>query len=507
MEMSLNKNIKEPVRSECANIADIFRQAMTRYPQRPALVLPDKTLSYGELWNLVASVALRLKAFIHATGNRIAIVGGNHLAYIVAYWGAQCLGASTIEIDRNESIETLLNAINETHARVVVTDRNDLKSALHGKIPVKLFDEFLAGCEKPNESGNLIEIPQIADDSEASIVYTSGTTASAKGVVLSQRNFCFIAHSVADYLDLDEEDRCALVLPLCHTYGKSVMLSAAAAGAAVVMLNGFSRQEDFLQLSAKKCTMLSVVPYHLHLLVKSGSLSKYDFSSLRTITSSANKLSPDVIDCLTVALPQSRIFSMYGLTEATTRACYVPPEFLPIKKESCGRPIAGVEIKIAPESGISVSLGGVGEILLRGPNIMKGYWEDSKLTADTIVDGWLKTGDIGHLDDDGFLYIDGRKKDIIKCAGERINPWEIEEVLREHPGVDEAAVVGCRDSLMGEILHAYVTPRVPSLKISALRDHCCARLYRHKIPYRYSIVTNLPKTTTGKIQKHLLTKG
>ena len=195
---------------------------------------------------------------------------------------------------------------------------------------------------------------------------------------------------------------------------------------------------------------------------------------------------------------------MYGLTEAATRVCYVPPELIRVKKQSCGRPLPGVELKIVMEDGSIAAAGETGEVLLRGPNVMTGYLNDPDLTAKTIVDGWLKTGDIGHLDADGFLYIDGRKKDIIKSAGERISPMEIEEVLMSHPGVEDAAVVGCPDSLMGEIIHVYVTPRDSSLKKADLRDHCRERLPHNKVPYVYEIFKRLPKTNTGKVRKHIL---
>jgi acyl-CoA synthetase (AMP-forming)/AMP-acid ligase II len=240
--------------------------------------------------------------------------------------------------------------------------------------------------------------------------------------------------------------------------------------------------------------------------VKSGCLSQHDFSSLRMITSSADKLSPFVIDSLTKALPEVRVFSMYGLTEATTRVCYLPPDLIHIKKESCGRPLPGVELKIETEDGCAAAAGETGEVLLRGPNLMTGYWNDPDLTAETIISGWLKTGDLGHLDADGFLYIDGRKKDLIKCAGERISPFETEEILMEYPGVEEAAVVGRPDSLMGEIIHAFVSSRDSSLKEADLREHCRSKLSHNKVPYKYTIVERLPRTHTGKINKHALTE-
>jgi len=504
--MILNKNREK--QDECANIADIFARARALYSQRPALVITDRTWSYGELGSLVDAASLRLKKIIPGDENRIAIVGGNHISYIIAYWSGQRLGCPTVEINRNESLKTVTGILAATHAQFLVTDRDDLKSAVYGKILVESFDEFLLKCETSNVTGDGVEAlktESIDSTREASIVYTSGTTASAKGVILSHGNFYFIAHAVADYLELTSDDRCALALPLYHTYGKSVLLSAFIAGAAVIVLNNFNKQQLFLdRLSKEKCTVLSVTPYLLHVLTRSGGLLKHDFSSLRAITSSANKLSTADIDNLLETMPGTRIFSMYGLTESTTRACYVPPELIRVKKDSCGRPLSGVDIRIVTEDGTSAPVGVSGEILLRGPNVMKGYFGDDDLTKTAIVDGWLKTGDIGHLDEDGFLYIDGRKRDIIKCMGERINPQEIEEILMEHPGVKEAAVIGRHDALMGETIHAYVTASDPLLKITDLYEHCRERLSHFKVPYQYTIIESFPRTYTGKIQKNIL---
>jgi len=502
-------------------VAEIFIQAVTKHPKRPALVIAEQTWSYEELGDLVASASARLRKIVSvaAPGSRIAIIGDNHLAYIVAYWAAQCIGCSTVEIDRNESLQTLEGVLRAAQPQFAATDRADIKTALQGKIPVESFNEFLtnnlsdrkAGTSAPEDIESLYKLlleRQFIQrfDEESSIVYTSGTTGSAKGVVLSHGNFCFIARSVAGYLELNETDRCALILPLCHTYGKSVLLGAAAAAAAVVILDGFGNQQKFLsRLTAENaCTALCAVPYHLNTLVKSGCLSQYDFSSLRLIASSADKLSPSVIDGLTAALPHVRIFSMYGLTEAATRVCYVPPEMIHAKKESCGRPLPGVELKIVLEDGRAAAPNETGEIFVRGPNVMTGYFNDPDLTAAVIVNGWLRTGDLGHLDADGFLHIDGRKKDIIKCAGERISPLEIEEILMEYPGVDEAAVAGRPDSLMGEIIHAYVASRNSSLNKADLREHCRERLSHNKVPYKYTIVERLPRTNTGKVNKHVL---
>jgi acyl-CoA synthetase (AMP-forming)/AMP-acid ligase II len=198
---------------------------------------------------------------------------------------------------------------------------------------------------------------------------------------------------------------------------------------------------------------------------------------------------------------------MYGLTETTTRACYVPPERLDQKRGSCGRPLRGLELRITDPDGRVLPPEQVGEVEVRGPNVMLGYFEEPELTRRTIVDGWLKTGDLGRLDSESYLYLEGRTKDIIKCAGERISPAEIEGALLTHPGVADAAVVGIPDPILGEAVKAFVIPRQEAPDPGDLRRHCALNLSHHKIPREFAIVRELPRTPTGKVQRHLLRTG
>jgi acyl-CoA synthetase (AMP-forming)/AMP-acid ligase II len=222
------------------------------------------------------------------------------------------------------------------------------------------------------------------------------------------------------------------------------------------------------------------------------------------MTFSGNKLPASTIDRLLELLPWVKIYSMYGLTESTTRVCYLPPEYLLDKKESCGKPLPGVELKILDESGQVLPTGSIGQVFVKGPNVMQCYFQDPELTSQTIVNGWLNTGDLGRLDADGFLYLEGREKDIIKCAGERISSLEIEEVILNHPEVSEVAIIGAADPVLGEVVHAFVVPKSASLRLNELRTYCAKHLSHHKIPRKYTVTNELPKTATGKIKKHLL---
>ena len=492
-------------------IGILFSKNIRENGNRTALVTPQGNWAYSQLGQLVRAGVEQVKDHMTAPGCRMAIVGNNHAAYIIGYFVAQCLGRATVEAGALERLERYLEIVDRTSATFVLTDIPTLELSLKDKVPVMSFTAFLRSCEeKMGEEASAFEdiVYPGSPESEASIIYTSGTTGTPKGVILTQKNFNFIVEAVANYLELSSEDRYALILPLNHTYGKTMMLACLAVGATVVMLDNFNRPQEFVKaLSDQKCTFLSAVPYHMHVILKWCNLSKFDLSHLRALTFSANKLPSTTIDRLKEVLPHAEIFSMYGLTESTTRACFVPPHLLMDKKDSCGKPLPGVELKIVGEQGYTLPPGEIGEVLIKGPNVMAGYFDDPKLTDETIQDGWLRTGDLGYIDQDGFLFLRGRKKEIIKCAGERISPMEIEEVLLEHPGVADCAVVGSPDPTLGEIVHAFIVPHNGFHEEGELKVHCAQRLSHHKLPRRYTYTDTLPRTGSGKVKKHLLGKG
>jgi acyl-CoA synthetase (AMP-forming)/AMP-acid ligase II len=195
---------------------------------------------------------------------------------------------------------------------------------------------------------------------------------------------------------------------------------------------------------------------------------------------------------------------MYGLTESATRVTYLPPEWLRAKPQSVGRPLRGVQLEIRADDGRVEPPGVVGQVYVRGPNVMQRYLGDPELTASTLESGWLRTGDLGYLDAEGCLFITGRQKEIIKVAGERISPAEIESVVASHPGVADAAVVGAPDPLLGETVWAYVVPTRGSQGLTGVGAYCAARLAPAKVPRKFIVVDRIPRTATGKIRRHLL---
>lgn len=487
-------------------VAGLIISAVENHGPRSAICLPKRDVSYAELGEMMSLAATFMHGCRLIHGDRVVIVGPTELPYIVAYGAAQCCGLVTVEAGHRESLEMLHDMVKRSEAKLVISEREDLCQALKGRVPAYSFAEFMAQCcENEVEGEGLTGLADVRPSDTSSIVFTSGTTGAPKGVMLSHANFAFVVPVIRDYLELGPADRYALVLPLNHTYGKTVTLSTFAAGGQLVVLNNFANLRAFLgDLAAHRCTVLSLVPYHAQILLQRGDLSGHDLSALRALTFSGNKLAPATQDGLRQALPAARIFSMFGLTETTTRSAYVPPEMLAQKSESCGRALPGVKLQIVDEQGKILPADQEGEILIQGPNIMQGYLGDPELTAATVVDGWLHTGDLGYLDEDGFLFLKGRKNDLIKCAGERISPLEIENVLLAHPMIVEAAVVGNEDPLLGEMVVAHVVASGKNFDRQEVARFCATRLSPHKLPRRYVMETELPKTATGKVKRNQL---
>ena len=482
-------------------IGEVFNASVRQHATRDAIIYRDTRWTYQDLAERVTKGRYVLQTLARRTPSRIAIIGANHPAYVVAYFAAQTLGVSTVEIGRDESFEAVRNVIAATDAEVIVTDREDLLRA--PAVPALVsFDEFLRLCEA---GAGVADAASTTDpDSIASIVYTSGTTGSPKGVLLSHRNVLFVVFAVCDYLQLSHADRYAVVLPIAHTYGKSNLLSGIASGATLVFVENPQDPEAFFGMMAReRCTVLSVVPFHLNILARRGLPPGVELQSLRAVTTSGGPLPQTAVTGVKEFLPHARLFCMYGLTESSTRATYLPPDWLGAKQGSVGRPLPGLAIEIRADDGRALPVGQIGHVFLNGPNVMHGYFGDAELTAQTLDNGWLRTGDVGYLDEDNCLFLTGREKEIIKVAGERISPVEIEDVLTSHPAVTEAAVVGKPDPLLGETVWAYVILN-GTHDTADIAAFCAARLSPHKVPRRFIEIERIPRTPTGKVRRHLL---
>jgi len=346
----------------------------------------------------------------------------------------------------------------------------------------------------------------------AAIVYTSGSTGDPKGVMLTHRNMLTAATSITSYLENVEDDVILSVLPMSFDYSLYQMIMAFRMGARLVLERSFTYPAQVLKLLVDEgVTGFPGVPTVFAILAEMKTLAQYDFSKIRYVTNTAAALPVKHITMLSDLFPKAAIYSMYGLTECK-RCTYLPPKYIKDKPTSVGIAIPNTELWIVGEDDRKLGPNEVGQLVIRGATVMKGYWDKPEATAKKLRPGPLPgefvlyTGDYARLDEDGFLYFVGRMDDIIKSRGEKVAPKEVENALVNIQGVKEAAVIGVPDEILGQAVKAYVVlEKGVSMSDKDIVRECQRRLENFMVPKHVVFVDDLPKTTTGKIKKTGLT--
>ncbi|RLD73725.1 MAG: AMP-dependent synthetase, partial [Bacteroidetes bacterium] len=345
------------------------------------------------------------------------------------------------------------------------------------------------------------------DNQTAEIIYTSGSTAFPKGVMLSHKNLIANTKSIVQYLKLTKDDKVLVVLPFYYCYGLSLVHTHLKVGAAIAFNNTFMFIGTVINnLKKYKCTGFSGVPSHFQILLrKSDTFKKTEFPDLKYVTQAGGKLHSAFISEFTESFPKIKFWVMYGQTEATARLSYLSPEYLKKKLGSLGKAIPDVTLELLSESGQEVAVGDIGEIVASGNNIMKGYYKDPDLTKKTLKNNKLYTGDLAKKDEDGFFYITARKKEIIKVGGERVSPKEIEEVIVNFKNVVDCTIEGVFDEILGEKIKATIVVNSINnekrLKNEIL-DHCKQFLTTIKVPQEIVFEQKVKVNSAGKKVKH-----
>lgn len=489
-------------------------------PDAVAIVQGKDRYSYAELGRMSAAVARYLKESGLEPGDRVALLMANSFAYVASFYGIWSAGGITVALNTQAKAREILNWLSHSQARWLFADANhpelaelqDAETSGTTIIPVTAAQSDPASGHDHDPwqaitHGDADLTAVAAQPSDlASIIYTSGTTGEPKGVTLTHGNLEANVDSILDYLHLEARDSIVNVLPFYYSYGNSILHTHLAVGAKLVLENSLLYPHRVIErLSSEAATGFSGVPSTFNLILGRVKLKDFDLRSLRYITQAGGAMPPVVVDRLVEALPWIELFIMYGQTEATARLSYLPPADLRRKRGSIGIAIPGVVLEVRNKSGDPAKIGETGEICAKGPNIMQGYWRDPEKTGQVLKDGWLHTGDLAHVDNDGYLFIDGRSSDMIKSGGNRISPKEIEEVIQELDGVREVAVIGVPDEVLGEVIKAIVVPAAADrLDKKTVLHHCKRRLALYKIPKFVDFMEALPKTASGKIQRFLL---
>jgi len=496
----------------------MFYSMVQRVPEADAIIHGESRVTYEKLWNLSCSVAQYLNQQGMQKDERVSILLENSAEYVAIYYGAQAAGGVAVGLNTAAKARDLENWIrhcgatwlfaNESHPELLkLLQRldNNVKIIILGKnnnIETGNDWNSIVNIDASNFSLSKLDNPNTA----ATIIYTSGTTGSPKGVTLSHKNLVSNIQSILAYLKLSKNDRILNVLPFYYTYGNSVLHTHLSVGGSIILENSMMYPNRILEkIVNEKVTGFSGVPSTFALLLGRTNLRDYDLSSVRYMTQAGGPMPPAKIRQLMDNIPHIKFFVMYGQTEASARLTYLPPEQLFNKIGSIGKPIPGVEIEIRDEYDNIVCGREIGEICARGNNIMLGYWEDMDATNKVIKNGWLHTGDLAHQDADGYIYIDGRSSEMIKTGANRISPKEIEEIITEIPQVQEAVVVGVPDEILGQIIKAVIVIRQNNvLKKLDVQSYCKNNLADYKVPKIIEFTNEIPKTSSGKIQRFKL---
>lgn len=504
--------------SIAARVADVVR----RHPQRVAIVADDRRIRYAEFWDEARNFAQALRARGLRKGERVAILLPNRIEAAVACYGCWLAGGIAAPLNAQARARDFEAWLRHCDARHIVYEHShgDAVEAISkvdasgGHAPVERWpigaDRPLCPQDAASASASDIDTDfdakGIAADDAALILYTSGTTGAPKGVTLTHGNLLANASAVVRYLELSEHDSVLSILAFYYAYGASVLHTHLLSGGCVVLAQNLLFPHLLMDTIAReRITGFSGVPSTYALLLERVKLVDYDLSSLRYLTQAGGAMSATLTRRLRNALPDARLFVMYGQTEATSRLTWLPPERLDEKIGSVGIPVDGVELRIECEDGRAADLYEPGEVWVRGANVMHGYWNNPEASASVLRGGWLRTGDMGHLDADGFLYLDGRRCDMIKTGAHRVHPNDIEDVIHEVPGVSEVAVVGIDDTVLGQVIKAFiVAPGLPLNSENMIKAHCRERLASYKIPREIEFVSTLPRTASGKVRRAAL---
>lgn len=479
------------------------------HPDRTAVITDNEKVSYRQLDRMVDSAAAKIQEKLQGgKGERIAILSHNRIEYIVLLFAIAKAECVAVPLNIRLSATELVFQLNDSGSKVIFAEKENAEFAAslieQSELRSMEFMEDL--CQGTQTS--LVNENTINEEAPYIICYTSGTTGKPKGAVLTQSNMFWNAVNNKLAIDLTSEDRCIVLLPLFHIGGIGLFaFPALFSGGTIVIPGKFEPEKAMSMIQEHKVTIVMGVPTIHQALLTSPSFQTADLSAVRWFYNGGAPCPRELIDAY---FNRGFLFGQgFGMTETSPTLFMLTKEDAPRKRGSIGKPVLFSEYKLIDSEGSEVENGEVGELAVRGPNIMKEYWNRPDATKDSLKDGWLLTGDLAKTDDEGFLYIVGRKKEMIISGGENIYPLEVEQVISQLRDVVEVAVVGNADPLWGEVPEAFIVKRNGSaLTEGDVIQYCQGNLAKYKIPKKVTFLIGLPKNATGKIQKtQLLVRG
>lgn len=489
-----------------------LKRSASHFPDRNAYIYGDKGVTYKELNQLVNRFAAGLSARGIEKGDGVALLLGNSPEFVIVYYGILRLGAFAVPINPLFTQGEINYVLDNSQAKAIIAHVSAEQKLLEIKEQLENL-KFVIYTDAEDQEGtweHLMEAgdhtyksPFVDQEDLAVILYTSGTTGKPKGAMLSHRNLASNADSVSKWLEMHEEDRVMAVLPMFHVFSMTVCLNAPiACGATVLIVPRFSSLDVVSIIREKKATVFVGVPTMYNFIFQLSEATMEDFLSIRLCISGGASIP---IELLQKFESKYNVFILegYGLSETAPVVAFNPLRGTR-KPGSVGLNIPDTKSKVIDENGKEVPRGEVGELVVQGPNVMKGYLDMPEATSAVLIDEWFYTGDLARMDEEGYIYIVDRKKDMIIVGGYNVYPREVEEVLYEHPAIVEAAVIGVPDEEYGESIKAYVVVKDKQLTMDDMIRFCQDKLVKYKLPRYVEFLKELPKNSTGKILRREL---
>jgi long-chain acyl-CoA synthetase len=470
-------------------------------PGRIALVYGDETISYERLSTKVRSAATLLKSKGVQRNDRIILsASSTNPAFVYGYFACHLIGAINVPVDDKIGSRSLKEIADQTQPRLSCL--SFLPHLESPSIPLASLD-----CNYPlaNED-ETTSLDDIAD-----ILFTAGTTGKPKGIMQTHRNIKALSDGRSSVIGTAAQHNLVLPLSLSHGFGLGRLRCSIYAGGTIIVIDGFSSPSLlFKAFGMYHATGFCCVPSGFATLfhVTGDKLGEYR-RQIKYIETATAPLPLSVKERLIRLLPDTQVYNTYGLTETTATIAFVDLRDIKHQTMPVGKPVSGVTLRIADDKGDPMPIGQPGQVLVRGDNVMKGYWCDDARTSDVLTDGWLRTNDIGRLDKDGYLYLNGRKEELINIGGIKVAPREIEDALEEHPAIKECACIGVEDpfDLSGEVIKAFMVAeasQAPKPTNDELIRFMRANIEVYKCPTQFVWVEGLPKSSAGKLQRRRL---
>lgn len=478
-----------------------FESRMVLSPDNTAVIDSKTKVSwtYADLNDRANKLAAYLVDRGLKKGDRIALLAPNHISYFDFVLASMKIGIIFVPLNNRLARDELMYIINDCSPKLIFSFPSLQENLALDEVETRLItihdNAYLDAF--PNEQ--LKETPHIREDDPLTMIYTGGTTGLPKGVVLSHRSILWNAINTIITWDLGMKDTTLTTLPMFHTGGLNVFsLPLLLAGGKVVIMADFDPEKAVHDLITYRCTTALFVPTMYHMIVQTEVFQQSEFPDLKVLVSGGAPCPHKIYEAFRekgIAFREG-----YGLTEAGPNNFYIDPRESWEKLGSVGKPMLFNDIRIVTDDGRDASAGEIGELLIRGHHAFEFYWNNEKETAAALHNGWVHTGDLARRDANGYVYIIGRKKDMIITGGENVYPLEIEQWLEMHDAVDEAAVVGVPDEKWGEKVIGFVALKADT-DTDELTDYCKAKLTHYKVPKDFYILETLPKTHVGKIDK------